>query len=369
MALIEQTGLRDSNGNLINPATADIQIQQMEDSTPQGDQGFPIQQRESAQGSGGLAPEREQLTYDTNLHTVFDSQPLVNQGRLKVEGAYAPEIVVQGFMAAVNQEVRANITGITTLTVQTLGTWAGTLSFFASVDGQTWNAITGQTLTATSFASTTTTQGMWRFSTAGVTAFKVQFTSYTSGLARVVLVGSGTCLVPNVTAITSLQNVVDGTNGRLIVMDNGYIKDALQYPDPFDPNRPYFAGDTMLWNNGQVYQCILYLAAGVAYSTSFPNNIPSGTYWILDRRQYKSAIARQDTVAPVESRMKVQLEFAQYNRQLMEQQLLVQSEDYINDVITEDAMLSCMEDYGGLNGKRFAIGGDSMSHYLFEEVR
>jgi hypothetical protein len=358
----------------------------MEDSTPQGDQGFPIQQRESAQGSGGLAPEREQLTYDTNLHTVFDSQPLVNQGRLKVEDAYAPEIVVQGFMAAVNQEVRANITGITTLTVQTLGTWAGTLSFFASVDGQTWNAITGQTLTATSFASTTTTQGMWRFSTAGVTNFKVQFTSYTSGLARVVLVGSGTCLVPNVTAITStaatatvtidgssanpiLQNVVDSTNGRLIVMDNGYIKDALQYPDPFDPNRPYFAGDTMLWNNGQVYQCILYLAAGVAYSTSFPNNIPSGTYWILDRRQYKSAIARNDTVAPVESRMKVQLEFAQYNRQLVEQQALVQSKGYIDDVIREDMMLSVMENQGGAGSKQFYLGQDSMSHYLFEEVR
>ena len=392
MALIEQMRVKDAidsisvAGGAVNPATSDKQNQEMVETVPQGTQG-PIQQREQSSGAGGY-PETELTTFDTNLETILGNQPLTNNGRLKVEDQPIPEVVIQGVMGSLNQEVKINLSGMSTLVIQTQGTWAGTLSFFGSIDGQAWNAINGLPLNGAAFATTTTTQGIWRFLVAGLLAFKVQFTAYTSGTARAILVATPVVHIPSVinaslqasggtsvvsgtvtattqgsNATTVLQNFNDTTNGRLIVQDNGYIKDALQYPDPWNSFTNYYTGDTVSFN-GLVYVCLQFSAKNTA------NNSPlTVANWAVDARQYKSVVTKADLMAPNESRMKIQLDYGQYNRQLAEQQVLVQSAGYIIDMLTDDAMLSCVQDYGGSNGKKFYIGGDSSSHYLFDEVR
>ena len=86
----------------------------LSDDTIYGD-GGPIQQHEKEAPNW---PIRELLTYDSNIATVLGSQNLVNNSRLKVEDAFAPETPIWGVLGQLNSEVIMPLTGQGIVTLQ-----------------------------------------------------------------------------------------------------------------------------------------------------------------------------------------------------------------------------------------------------------
>ena len=366
-----EMGLLDIFGP--NPIVRDGELQiKVSDDPLYGDAGA-LQQHEKEQPN---YPVRELLTYDTNLTQVLGTQNLVSNGtqRLKVEDAIAPEQVIQGVMGAVNQEVKINLTGQGSVALQLVGTWAGTMSFYGSIDGQNWNAIYGQIPgTAVGLVLTTTANGLFRFHTAGLLAFKVQFTAWTSGGARAILVSTPIGMINSHSFTSGSQSQLlaqKATTFELNTFDTstapsaGVMKDALQFPDYWNPKGVYNIGDTCNYQ-GQIYQCILAHSA-ITTAAATPTNT---TYWLVDQRQNKSLIATQYVSSPNAARLRVEIDLDAYQYRLMESTLLSQQIQNQINIICNDYFLTNEQGQGGGYGKTFALGQSAMSCYAIEEVR
>lgn len=74
--------------------------------------------------------------------------------------------------------------------VQILGTWAGTITFYVSIDGQTFSPILMTPAGSSTAVSSTTANGEWSAGVGGYAVFAVAFSSYGSGQALVNVQGS-----------------------------------------------------------------------------------------------------------------------------------------------------------------------------------
>jgi hypothetical protein len=356
----------------VNPATNEKLDEVLDNLGTSG----PLQQHEPEGGSN--YPDRELLTLDANLQDIFGSQNLLTpDGRLKVADNPAIDSIVYGRMAAVNQEVIMPLQGQGTVSVQLIGTWAGTISFFGSNDGQGWNAIGGNPLSAGAFVTTTTANGLWRMGAMGLKYFKVAFTSYTSGICQALITSSpitlGVGAIPAAVTMSGSVGTVSqkASTSELNTFDtnmnpnNAVIKDALQYPDPWNPLQAnYYIGDTCFYNN-QIYICIL------AHSALTANQTPANTtYWIVDKRQNKSTIANQYCSPPAAARVRVEIDLDAYQYRLAENTLIIQTQQFISNLLLEDYILTLEQSgIGGQMGKQYAIGQSGMGVYNFDEIR
>lgn len=80
-----------------------------------------------------------------------------------------------------------DVSGQSSVGIQVTGTFVGTLTFYASIDGTNYVALLVTPATSGTKVSTATTVGLWREYIAGFTSIRVAFTAYTSGTATVVL--------------------------------------------------------------------------------------------------------------------------------------------------------------------------------------
>lgn len=81
--------------------------------------------------------------------------------------------------------ISLSVTGQGSVGIQVTGTWTGTITFEGSVDGLNFQAITAFPTNSTTGATTTTSNGVWSTSVAGLTIIRVRMSSYTSGTAMV----------------------------------------------------------------------------------------------------------------------------------------------------------------------------------------
>jgi hypothetical protein len=75
-----------------------------------------------------------------------------------------------------------------TVGIQISGTFAGTLTFQATIDGTNWVTCAVQpvgTTTPTTWVTTATAAGLWVRDCGGIKVMRVQMTAYTSGSATV----------------------------------------------------------------------------------------------------------------------------------------------------------------------------------------
>ena len=82
------------------------------------------------------------------------------------------------------------VNGSSGTAIQIWGTFAGTASFEASVNGTDWVAINGVPVASATPASSTTAAGIWGFKTTGILWIRVRCSSYTSGRIQVMIVSS-----------------------------------------------------------------------------------------------------------------------------------------------------------------------------------
>ncbi len=84
-----------------------------------------------------------------------------------------------------------SVIGYGAIGVVVTGTWVGTITFQASVDGSTYNTQTVLAADGT-IATTTAANGQWFLNLGGIKSFRLNMTAYTSGTATVQFFATGT---------------------------------------------------------------------------------------------------------------------------------------------------------------------------------
>lgn len=101
------------------------------------------------------------------------------------------DILSSGSLAALNATVALTLNGQSAATVQVTGTWVGTLQFEGTLDGTTWIPINAIAASTSAPQPTTTVNGLYRITPAGLATFRVNATAYTSGTAVITMRASG----------------------------------------------------------------------------------------------------------------------------------------------------------------------------------
>lgn len=332
--------------------------------------GGPLQQHEKE--SAGY-PAQELLTFDTGLHRILGSERLVSDDnqRLKVETRNAQVLRVEGRMTRASDTIPINLEGRTSVAVQLFGTWAGTVSFQATSNGQDWLAWACRanvSATVTSSAISSTTSGIWQANVSGLRAFRVAFSTATSGMVQVVL----TAVDDPIAHQAAIATYNYGTQTSLHMQrpttleqatHDSALREALYIAEPYNSNIIYYPGDVVTWRD-RVYRCILQTTVSATVSSPL-----STTYWVADPRVSRSLITSEYTSAPNAARLRIEHDLDAYQYRLQEMQAVTQRLQIQNDMITDDYTLTISQDYGGQSGKRFAQGQSGMSKYIFEEFR
>jgi len=97
---------------------------------------------------------------------------------------------ITGTLTAVNSVVGGDIDGADIVAVQITGTWVGTITFSASLNGTDYNVFGVHTIgRANNYdqQTTTTINGIFTHETHALSFIRVQMTSYTSGTATVLI--------------------------------------------------------------------------------------------------------------------------------------------------------------------------------------
>lgn len=105
---------------------------------------------------------------------------------------FTPSKGVSGTVTAVDAAVTLTTAGYASTGVQVTGTFSATLAFEGTTDGSTWVAISATPVASTTTVTSVTSTGAWSVPTAGLQAFRVRCSAYTSGTPTVALLSNQT---------------------------------------------------------------------------------------------------------------------------------------------------------------------------------
>ena len=98
-----------------------------------------------------------------------------------------PDTVASGSLAAAAQTVVMSMNGCSSAAIMIAGTWVGTITFEASLDGTTWAAINAVSASTSMPQTTATVNGLYRLTPGGVQQIRANMTAFTSGSATLLL--------------------------------------------------------------------------------------------------------------------------------------------------------------------------------------
>jgi len=94
------------------------------------------------------------------------------------------------FLAVADDIISISVRGLAGVALQLSGTWTGTVTFEATVDGNTWVAFNMVPAASATPASTATAVGAWSANCGGYEAVRARFSTATSGTVRAVMQAS-----------------------------------------------------------------------------------------------------------------------------------------------------------------------------------
>lgn len=97
-----------------------------------------------------------------------------------------------GPLGALDSTLEVAIGGYGTVGLQVSGTWVGTITFEGTVDRGTWQTLSVTLTNSSTRVTTTTGNGIWVGSVAGLLAVRLRMSSYVSGTAQAKILGVGT---------------------------------------------------------------------------------------------------------------------------------------------------------------------------------
>jgi hypothetical protein len=98
--------------------------------------------------------------------------------------------LLTGTFDTVEDALTQDVRGLGAAGVQLSGTWAGTVTFEASINGQTWVALNMVPSNSATAASTATANGAWSANVAGYKLVRARFSTDTSGAVSVTILAS-----------------------------------------------------------------------------------------------------------------------------------------------------------------------------------
>lgn len=125
---------------------------------------------------------------DTNLMQVLGSRPIVAGESVQTNTRLRRFTPVVSNLTRANSEARIDCEGANSVAIQISGTWAGTLTFQASINGADFGTIHAVPISGGYGTNSTTASNLYAINSAGVRWVRVVFTTYTSGTAQVVLI-------------------------------------------------------------------------------------------------------------------------------------------------------------------------------------
>lgn len=211
--------VRDSDNNLINPATEEglNAIIDAVDSISLTE--LPLRQWD----------EGELITRDIGLDRVLWSDRIVDEWALKTKMISGDVQWITKKLTWLNGESKIFTKGFSTLSVQISGTWVGTIVFEATSDVGNFVSIAGLVALSNTLAYNTTVNGIYRFNVAGLHSIKIRMSAYTSGVATVNF---------NLSANTLWQSFAQSAAGAMTI--NGAVTEAI-----LDTNLPFIAPSQM----------------------------------------------------------------------------------------------------------------------------
>ena len=95
------------------------------------------------------------------------------------------DVSTSGNLAAAAQTVVLALVGNNAAAAQITGTWVGTITFEASLDGTTWTGINAVSASTSTPQTTTTVNGLYRLTPGGLQQIRANMSAFTSGTATV----------------------------------------------------------------------------------------------------------------------------------------------------------------------------------------
>lgn len=152
----------------------------------------------------------EIYTIDEGLQAVFGTEKLVTNRKLNVNPIPEYSVYRKNLPLITNATVLFDVTGYSSLAIQVLGTWTGTLTFEGSVNGGDFIALNGIAVNGTTIISTATANGIYRFNVAGLTKVSVRFSTATTGSPQLLFVASpeATTLISNTITANTTDSIL-----------------------------------------------------------------------------------------------------------------------------------------------------------------
>lgn len=122
-----------------------------------------------------------------------------------------PDLSTSGSLASLNATLALAVTNCGSAAIEISGTWVGTITFEASLGGTVWTGINATAASTSTPAVTTTVNGLYRLSPAGVAQIRANMSAFTSGSATIAIrssVGSAAIFANQILP----TRVTDGTN-------------------------------------------------------------------------------------------------------------------------------------------------------------
>lgn len=102
----------------------------------------------------------------------------------------APRVENVLMTATTSKPASLDVRGLGAVGVQLTGTWTGTVTFAATIDGLTWVSLNMVPSNSATAASTATANGAWTANVAGYLLVRARFSVATSGTVSVWLQGA-----------------------------------------------------------------------------------------------------------------------------------------------------------------------------------
>ena len=180
----------------------------------------------------------------------------------------ASSITNTGTLSGISQVVLLSLTEESAASVQITGTWLGTITFEATLDGVTFFPINAVSSTTSVPQSTATINGLYRLTPAGTLSFRVNMTVYTSGTANISMRAS------------------KGTGG---IFANQILPIKIDQTSPGTTNKVNIGTDGQVSTNGTIFvfstlnSTIAQLATGATFTGTVESVISQQSYSILLR--------------------------------------------------------------------------------------
>lgn len=162
----------------------------------------------------------------------------------------AADVTASGSLAGAAQVVTLALAGQSAAAAQITGTWVGTITFEASLDGTTWTALNAVSASTSSPQTTTTVNGLYRLTPGGLQQIRANMSAFTSGSASVLLragAGSGGTFANQ---ILPTKNT-DGTSSQTIkAASTAAVASDQSAVVALHPSSPLPAGSSVIGKTG-----------------------------------------------------------------------------------------------------------------------